>query len=265
MNYFVDTHCHLQMIQEKLGGVPVKDIISLAENAKVEKLLTISGSLLDLRQVISLAEDNKNVFGALGVHPHDASKMKEEDFQFIKENCKHPKITAIGEIGLDYYYEYSPRDLQKEIFVRFLKLANEKGKPVIIHTRDAEEDTINILKEFGHNLKGVVHCFTGSLSLAEFIIQNCPLLSLGFTGVITFKNADKIRAVVEATPIERIFVETDSPFMAPEPYRGKTNQPAFIPYILSKIAAIKNLSEETVLQITNQNSAYIFQDQTNVN
>lgn len=266
MHSFVDTHCHLQLIKEKLGGgVSVKDIIDNAKNAKVEKLLTVSGSLQDLRQVISLAESNKNIFGALGVHPHDAGKMQEDDFQYVKEFCNHPKISAIGEIGLDYYYEYSSREKQNEVFIRFLKLANEYRKPVVIHTRDAEEDTIKILKDYGATLQGVVHCFTGSLALAEFIIQNCPLLNLGFTGVITFKNAEKIREVVKATPIERIFVETDSPFMAPEPFRGQTNQPAFIPYILSKIAAIKNLSEDKVLQITNQNCAYIFQDQTYVN
>jgi TatD DNase family protein len=263
LSCFVDTHCHLHLIKEKFGGeVTIKSIIDAAANAKVEKLLTVSGSLQDLRQIVALSEKNENVFGALGVHPHDATNMKEADFQYICEFCNHPKISAIGEIGLDYYYEYSPRGLQKEVFIRFLELAIKINMPVVIHTRDAEDDTIEILKQYGANLKGVVHCFTGSLALAEYIIENCPQLCLGFTGVITFKNAEKIREVVKATPIERIFVETDSPFMAPEPFRGKTNQPAYIPFVLSKIAAIKNLSEEQVLRITNENCAYIFQDQT---
>lgn len=256
---FVDTHCHLQLILEKLGANnSIAEIIRHAETADVKKFLTVSGSLDDLKRVVTLTQEFSNVFGALGVHPHDASKMKEEDFEFIKTHLKFPKISALGEIGLDYYYEYSPREIQKQVFERFIDLAIEYQKPVVIHTRDAEEDTKQILKRKGLNLKGVVHCFTGSLDLAEFILANCPNLCLGFTGVITFKNAEKIRAVVKATPLERIFIETDSPFMAPEPFRGKTNQPVYIPHILKKVADIKGLSTEEVLQVTNANSEYLF-------
>lgn len=256
---FVDTHCHLQLISEKLGiNSSIAEIVRSAENAEVIKLLTVSGSLEDLRDVMSIVEGFPHVYGALGVHPHDASKMKAEDYEFIKKNIGHAKISAIGEIGLDYYYEYSPREIQNQVFIKFLSLALEFQKPVIIHTRDAEEDTIKILEKYGANLKGVVHCFTGSLVLAEYIIKNCPQICLGFTGVITFKNAQKIREVVKAIPIERIFIETDSPFMAPEPNRGKINQPAYIPYIARKIAEIKGLSLENVLQISNANSQYLF-------
>jgi TatD DNase family protein len=243
------------------GDVSIGGIINAADSEMVNNLLTVSGSLTDLNQVIKIVEEFANVFGALGVHPHDASKMKEEDFEFIKNHLTHSKISALGEIGLDYYYEYSPREIQKQVFVRFLELAIETKKPVVIHTRDAEEDTKVILGQLGKTLKGVVHCFTGSLNLAEFILKNCPDLCLGFTGVITFKNAEKIREVVCETPIERIFIETDSPFMAPEPFRGKTNQPAYIPQIAQKIADIKGLSLEKVLQITNENSRYLFQEQ----
>ena len=259
---FVDTHCHLQLIQEKLGQESsIKGIIQEANAKNVCRLLTVSGSLDDLLGVVKVVEEFPNVFGALGVHPHDASKMKESHFDFIKNHLQHPKISMLGEIGLDYYYEYSPRDVQKEIFVRYLQLADEYHKPVVLHTRDAEEDTIKILKEKGSRLKGVVHCFTGSLELAQFIIQECPNLYLGFTGVITFKNAQKIRDVVKATPIERIFIETDSPFMAPEPHRGKTNQPSYIPYVLKKVAEIKGLAETDVMTITNLNCEFLFQEQ----
>lgn len=256
---FVDTHCHLQLISEKMGsGAAIKDIIQSADSELVKKLLTVSGSLNDLKQVVSIVEEFGNVFGALGVHPHDASKMKEEHFEFIQSHVSHPKISAIGEIGLDYFYEYSPREIQKEIFIRYLTLAIDCQKPVVIHTRDAESNTIDILSQYGSALKGVVHCFTGSLELAEFIIKKCPNLYLGFTGVITFKNAQKIREVVKATPIERIFIETDSPFMAPEPFRGKINQPSYIPYILKKVAEIKDISEEQALEITNRNCEFMF-------
>ena len=259
---FVDTHCHLQLIAEKLGvGSSVAAIVQEAKAAQVEKLLTVSASLEDLNRVVAIIEEFPFVFGALGVHPHDAGKMKETHFEFIKNHIEHPKISAIGEIGLDYYYEYSPRDIQKQVFLRFLTLALERQMPVVIHTRDAEEDTMDILKEYGAKLKGVVHCFTGSIALAGFIIENCPHLSLGFTGVITFKNAEKIRDVIRATPLERIFIETDSPFMAPEPFRGKICQPSYIPWVLKKIAEIKGVSVEKVLQITNENSLYLFQEQ----
>lgn len=258
---FVDTHCHLQLIQEKLGaGSSIKEIIQEAHANKVSKLLTVSGSLDDLQGVVTVVEEFPNVFGALGVHPHDAAKMKESHFEFIKNHLQHPKISMLGEIGLDYYYEYSPREVQKEIFLKYLHLSEEFHKPVVLHTRDAEEDTIKILKEKGSRLKGVVHCFTGSLELAKFIIDECPNLYLGFTGVITFKNAQKIRDVVKATPIERIFIETDSPFMAPEPHRGKTNQPSYIPNILRKVAEIKGLAENDVLTITNLNCEFLFQE-----
>lgn len=258
---FVDTHCHLQLIHEKMGPTSsVQGIIQAAKAENVNKLLTVSGSLDDLQRVVAIVEEFPNVFGALGVHPHDASKMQESHFDFIKAHLQHAKISALGEIGLDYYYEYSPKEIQKEVFLRYLKLANEYEKPVVIHTRDAEEDTIEILKKYGANLKGVVHCFTGSLELAQFIVKECPNLFLGFTGVITFKNAQKIREVVQATPIERIFIETDSPFMAPEPFRGKTNQPSYIPYILNKVAQIKGLAEIEVLNITNHNCEFLFQE-----
>lgn len=239
----------------------LKEIIQNAQAANVTKLLTVSGSLSDLKQVVEITKYNEGVFGALGVHPHDASKITEEDFEYIQNNCQTPKISAIGEIGLDYFYEYSPREIQKEVFIRFLKMATDFKRPVVIHTRDAEVDTMEILSHFGSSLKGVVHCFTGSLELAKFILEKCPHLSLGFTGVITFKNAEKIRDVVRATPLERIFIETDSPFMAPEPFRGKINQPSYIPIILKKVAEIKGISEEKALQVTSENSSYLFQEQ----
>jgi TatD DNase family protein len=258
---FVDTHCHLHLIHEKMGlASSVQGIIQAAKAENVNKLLTVSGSLDDLQRVVTIVEEFPHVFGALGVHPHDASKMQEGHFEFIKNHLQHPKISMLGEIGLDYYYEYSPRDIQKEIFLRYLKLAIDHEKPVVLHTRDAENDTVEILKKYGANLKGVVHCFTGSLELAQFILKECPNLFLGFTGVITFKNAQKIREVVQATPIERIFIETDSPFMAPEPFRGKTNQPSYIPYVLKKVAEIKGLAEIDVLNITNRNSEFLFQE-----
>lgn len=264
MQNFVDTHCHLQLICQKNGGKDfLPNILSACKSAGVSKLLTLSASLDELPGVLEIVEEFEFIYGALGVHPHDAEKMAESHFEFIKKNLQHPKISALGEIGLDYYYEYSPKQIQRKVFERFLEVANDLAKPVVIHTRDAEEDTKSILKNYGNNLKGVVHCFTGSVDLADYIMNNCPQLCLGFTGVITFKNAEQIRNVIREVPLERIFIETDSPFMAPEPHRGKINDPSLIPYVAKKIAEIKNITLEKVLEITNSNCNYLFQGQLN--
>lgn len=257
--HFVDTHCHLQLICEKMGGLQnLTKILDACQKAGVKKLLTLTAGLEELFSILNILEKYDFIYGAIGVHPHDAKEMRTEHFEFIQKHLHHPKITALGEIGLDYHYEFSPKPIQKEVFNCYLDLALKQNKAVIIHTREAEEDTKAILKNINTKIKGVIHCFTGTLEFAQFILANCPHLCLGFTGVSTFKNAEQIRTVIKETPIERIFIETDSPFMAPEPYRGKINNPSYIPLIANKISEIKEIELEEVLKITNHNSQYLF-------
>ncbi|GAA0693699.1 TatD family hydrolase [Clostridium cadaveris] len=207
-------------------------------------VLNCGASLEGARESVKLSEKHDFIYAAVGVHPSYADVVDSKVIDELEELTKYQKVRAIGEIGLDYYWEENPsRDVQKEAFRAQMKLAEKLNMPVIIHDRDAHADTLEILKEFP-NVIGVIHCFSGSVEFA----RECLKLGyyIGFTGVVTFKNAKKIIEVAKEVPLDRILVETDCPYMAPTPYRGKRNQSSYIIHILEKIAKIKDISIETL-------------------
>ncbi|MDO8445794.1 MAG: YchF/TatD family DNA exonuclease [Deltaproteobacteria bacterium] len=248
----IDTHAHLEMKEFDLDRY---EVIKRAKEAGVGYLISVGATLSGSRKAVELSERYENVYASVGIHPHDVKEMDETTIQTLRELAKSPKVVAIGEIGLDYFKEFSPKDFQNIRFRELLSLARELDKPVIIHDRDAHEDTLRILKEEGIK-KGVVHCFSGDEEFAKEILKLGFYIS--FTGVITFPKAEDARKVVEQVPIERIMVETDSPYLAPVPHRGKRNEPAFVREVAKTIAEIKELSFEDVSRITTLNVKELF-------
>ncbi len=252
MTEWIDVHCHLNMLEEG-----VEAAIQNAKAAGVRKIITIGTELNDLPLVLDLAHKYApDVYCTLGIHPHDGKTYTDEVGKFILENAKDPAVVAIGEIGLDYYYDQSPRDEQQHAFREQLKIAKATGLPVEIHTRDAEEDTINILKEFKGEVTGIIHCFTGTSWLAD------EALKLGFnisiSGVVTFKNADDLRNTVRGLPLDRIHVETDAPFLAPIPMRGKKNTSAYVVHTAKFVADLKGVTVEQLAEQTKVNALKMF-------
>lgn len=233
---------------ELLGSFPEKGI---------EYVINIGASLSSTESSIALAEKYPYVYAAAGVHPSDTAELNEENFDRIRKACLHEKTVAVGEIGLDYYWDTPEREIQKKWFVRQLHLANEVNLPVVIHSRDAAKDTIDIMKtEPAIKKGGVIHCFSYTKETArEFLNMG---YHFGIGGVITFANGKKLREVVEYLPMDAILLETDSPYLAPVPYRGKRNNSHYLNYVAEEIARIKNLTTEEVIQITRKNAIELF-------
>ncbi len=191
------------------------------------------------------------------MHPHDAKDVGAKDLAKLKELAAHPKVVAVGETGLDYYYSHSPHDVQRRVFGQFIQMARETDLPIVVHERDAAQEAAELLRSEGSGkLRGVIHCFTGNYEAA------CAYLDLGFylsfTGIITFKNAEPLREVVQKVPLERMLVETDSPFLTPAPHRGKRNEPAYVRFVAGTIAEIKGITLEKVAQVTTKNVQNLF-------
>lgn len=248
----IDTHSHINMIEE----LTIDEILQNAKDNGVEKILVPSAYPDDIYKVIELAEKYDNVYGMLGVHPTEVKDIPADFFDKIKELSKHPKIVAIGEIGLDYYWDKSFNELQKEIFIKQIKLANELNLPISIHDREAHKDTFDILKEYNKTSKIVMHCFSGSKEFAKECIKQGYYIAIG--GVVTFKNAVKMKEVAKEIPLEYLLLETDAPYLTPVPYRGKENQPSYVKYAAQEIATIKELPLETVDKVTTQNAIKVF-------
>lgn len=252
MTEWMDLHAHLNMLEE--GPI---EALRIAREAGVVKVATIGTEPKDLPLVLELAEKNyPDVFCTLGIHPHEGQIYTPEIGEFIEANVSKPWVIAVGEIGLDYYYEHSPHEEQKQAFRAQLEIAARTGMPVQIHTRDADEDTIEIMKEFKGRVKGIIHCFTGTQWLAD------QALDLGYnisiSGVVTFKNADSLRAIVKSLPLDRIHVETDAPFLAPAPMRGKKNTPAFVVHTAKFVADLKGITVEELAKVTRENALKMF-------
>ncbi|KYH29630.1 TatD family hydrolase [Clostridium colicanis] len=227
-------------------------VIEEIHNNGVIAVLNCGASFQGAKDSVKLAEKYDFFYAAVGIHPENAYELTEETLKEIREMTKNPKVKAIGEIGLDYYWEENPpKDVQKEVFRKQMALAKDLGLPVVIHDREAHGDTLEIMKEFPE-VKGVVHCFSGSVEFA----RECLKLGyyIGFTGVITFKNAKKIIEVAKEVPMDRILVETDAPYMAPTPHRGKRNQSDYIKFIIEKIAEIKEVSPGFMENLTINNA-----------
>lgn len=250
----IETHCHL----DYLKALPLEEIRTLIKEAGITKVVTIGVDPENLDKVKELSDTYPEIYFTQGIHPHDAKNATDVEFQKIISRAVMPKMVAVGEIGLDYHYNNSPADVQKSVFEKQLQIACDQDLPVVIHTRDADEDTKSILKNFSSTLKrkGVVHSFTSSLELAEFVLNEG--FYIGFNGIITFKKAENVQEVVKITPSERILFETDSPFLTPVPHRGKENAPYYLPFVAAKIAELKNLEIEGLKKQVYENSLSCF-------
>jgi TatD DNase family protein len=245
----VDSHCHLD--DEKFAG-DRESVIERALAAGVERLMAIGtgGGPPDLAAGVRLADAYPFIFATVGVHPHDAAKATDETFDRLKDLLSHSKTLALGEIGLDYHYDFSPREVQREVFARQLEMAGGAGKPVVIHTREAWEDTMKMLRERYHG-EGIFHCFTGGPEEAREALDFGFHLSFG--GVLTFPKAEPVREAARLTPPEKLLVETDSPYLAPVPHRGKRNEPAFLVATARKLAEVRGISEDELAGVTTRN------------
>ena len=227
---------------------------SMPENG-IGYIVNVASNLDSLDKTVELTKKYDFVYGSAGIHPTDSVELTEENFYRIEETANNPKIVAIGEIGLDYYWKKPDNETQKKWFIRQLELARKLDKPVIIHSRDASQDTLEIMKEY-KDLDGVIHCFSGSLEMAREYVKMGFYIGVG--GVITFKNGRKLKEVVEGIPMESIVLETDCPYLAPVPYRGKRNSSLYIPLIVEEIAKIKGMTAEEVVAITYENAKKLY-------
>ena len=228
-----------------------EQVIKEIQEAGVIGVLNCGSTIEGARMSLKLADQHEMFYAAVGIHPEHADILDDKILDEIKAMAQHHKVKAIGEIGLDYYWdENPPREVQQEAFRRQMALAEELGLPVVIHDRDAHEDTLSIIKEFP-KVKGVVHCFSGSVEFAKQCLKEGYYI--GITGVVTFKNAKKIVEVIKEIPLDRLLVETDCPYMAPTPFRGKRNRSDYIPYILEEMAKIKGLNINEMCDLTRQN------------
>lgn len=246
----IETHFHLDYLKEGSAD----DILSAARAIGVERFMTISVEPDNMPKALALAEAHADLYATLGVHPHEAALFNDAAEGYIRTHAIHEKVVAVGEIGLDYYYDHCDRTVQRQVFARQLQLAVECGLPVVIHTREADEDTMAILREYAPQMKrkGVVHSFTSGMELAQLAVELG--FCLGINGIVTFNKADNVREVVAATPLSNLLLETDAPFLTPIPFRGMENTPKYLPFIAEKIAGVKGLSVEEVLTQTYQNS-----------
>lgn len=221
----------------------------------IETVVNASSDIKSSKASIALSEKYQFFYAAVGVHPHEVENITEADIDELRELSKHPKVVAIGEIGLDYYYDLSPRDLQRHWFKRQLELADELKMPVIIHSRDAAQECFDIIKN-SNVRNGVIHCYSGSAEMAEEYIKMGFYIGVG--GSLTFKNNKKGVETVERIPIEKILIETDSPYLAPVPYRGKRNDSRLLKYVVERISQIKNIPENDICNITKNNAQNLF-------
>lgn len=252
----IDSHAHIQG-KEYTGEREA--VIARAREAGVEKIIAVGGAgdMSSNTEAIALANSFPNVYATVGMHPHDAKDVGDEELQKLRDLTVHAKVVAVGETGLDYYYNHSPRDVQRRVFTQFIHMAREIGLPIVVHERDAAMEAVELLRgEGGGELRGVIHCFTGDYEAA------CAYLDLGFylsfTGIITFKNAKPLREVVRKVPLDRMFVETDSPYLTPVPNRGKRNEPAYVRLVAETVAEVKRLSLEEVARVTTANVRELF-------
>ena len=252
MTSFIDTHCHL----DKLDSTPEEAIIE-AKQAGVQRMVTVSVDEPSLDFVSSMVQQFPEVYGSVGFHPHDAAELTEDLEQKIRKLAlEEKKLIAIGETGLDYHYMYSSAEVQQQVFSKQLQLAVELNLPVIMHSREAETDTLNILQEIPVPPLGVAHSFTSSFEMAKTLIEMGWYI--GINGIVTFKNAEDLREVVSWLPLDRLLLETDSPFLAPTPFRGKPNKPAYIPAIATFIAELRGISLEQLSEQTSANAQRLF-------
>lgn len=254
MSFLIDTHAHLDFepFQEDF-----EQILADAKSAGVEKIIIPGVVREDFDKIIALIEKYDCLYGAIAIHPSDAKTWQSDSYETLKRYAQHPKVVAIGETGLDYYWDKSFNDVQQHVFREHIKLAKELNKPLIVHDREAHEDSFNILKEMGASEVGVVmHCFSGSAEFAKQCTDLGFYVALG--GPVTFKNAKKPKQVAASVPIDKLLLETDSPFLTPHPHRGKTNYPAFVKLVAEEIAGLRDMGFDELAIATSQNAQRLF-------
>lgn len=249
-----DSHAHIDFPRYNKDR---KKVIERARAEGVKYILNCGADLESSQRAVKLAEEFEGIYAAVGIHPHEASLYNIEIAKKLQKLADNKMVVAFGEIGLDYHYDNSPRDKQRQAFRAQLRLAASLNLPVIIHSREAEEDTINILsEEWDPENGGVVHCYSSSADMAQDLLD--LNFHIGFTGLITFKNLEWLRRIVSNTPIKRILVETDSPYMSPEPFRGRRNEPARVKEVAKQVAKCHNLTIEKTAEITTKNGLKLF-------
>jgi TatD DNase family protein len=249
-----DTHVHLNADQFSEDLVQV---IERAQDEGVEKMVVVGFDRPTINKAMELVEGYEFLYAAIGWHPVDAIDMTEEDLNWIEELSSHPKVVAIGETGLDYHWDKSPKDIQQEVFRKQIRLAKKVKLPIVIHNREATQDIVDILQEEdAKEVGGIMHCFSGSPETARVCLDMNFLISLG--GPVTFKNAKKPKEVAEEVPLDKLLIETDCPYLAPHPYRGKRNEPSYVKLVAEQIAELKGISYEEVAEKTTQNAKKIF-------
>ena len=252
---FIDSHCHLNykgLVEQQ------QQVLERARAAGVSTMLTISTRESEWNDVIGIAEREDDIWATVGIHPHEADAHAHIDTAKLIDRAQHPRVVGIGESGLDYYYDHSDRDQQQTSFRAHIAAARETGLPVIVHTRDAEEDTAAILRdEMGQGAyPGVIHCFTASDAFADIALQLGFYISI--SGIVTFKNAKDLQATAARVPIDRLLIETDSPFLAPVPHRGKTGEPAFVADTARFLATLRGVDVMTLAEATSANFHRLF-------
>lgn len=254
MNGLFDTHAHLN--DEKFDEDRESVILSLKENG-ISYVVIPSDTFKSSLKTVEIVGKYDFLYGAVGIHPHEVKDTSDEELEKLKEIAgTNDKIVAIGEIGLDYYYDFSPREIQKELFIKQLNIARDLKLPVIIHSRDAMGDTYDILSKFKGEVVGVMHCYSGSFDMAKRFIDLGYYISLG--GPVTFKNAKTPKEVAKNVDLERLLIETDSPYLAPEPVRGKRNEPKNVNYVAEMIASLRGMTKEEIIDVTYMNALKLF-------
>jgi TatD DNase family protein len=244
----IDSHSHIYLDRYHDDR---EAVIARAAAVGVTQLLQVGCDLEDSRTALALSERVPGIYAAVGVHPHNATGLNAEVLDALAALTHHPKVLAWGEIGLDFYYDHSPRDIQQAAFAAQLQRARTCAVPVVIHTRDAEPETLDILRCYPMPRRGHVHCFTGTPAMAEQLLS--MKFYIGFTGIVSFPKADNVRAALRVVPLDRLLIETDSPYLTPQPHRGKRNEPAFVLHVAEAIARVKEVPVAEVLEYSTQN------------
>lgn len=251
---FFDTHAHLNAEQY---NEDLQEVIDRALSEGISNIVVVGFDRPTIEKAMELTEKYEFIYASVGWHPVDAIDMTEEDLLWIEELSSHPKVVALGEMGLDYYWDKSPKDIQKEVFRKQIRLAKKVKLPIVIHNRDATADIVEILKEEGAGeVGGIMHCFSGSPEIAQECVDMNFYISLG--GPVTFKNAKKPKEVADVIPLEKLLIETDCPYLTPHPHRGKRNEPSYVKLVAEQIAEIKGLSTEEIAQATTENAKKLF-------
>lgn len=254
-NYIIDTHCHLDF--EQLHS-DLENVLARAEEVGVKKLISICVKINEFKKILDIANNHSNIYCAIGTHPNSAEAEQNIRLEDILEYTQNKKVVAIGETGLDYYYENAAKDIQIASFRKHIKAAQLSNLPLIIHTRNADNDTSDILKEEMQKQKFsfVLHCYTSGMQLAKTALELGGYIS--FSGIVTFKNAQEVQTIAKNVPLDRILIETDAPYLAPVPYRGKSNEPSFIFETAKYLATLLNINYNEFIELTTNNALQLF-------